>query len=343
MELIFFLNNGVNSKVKIPVVEIIEIIYKENLMISNLFYRFAFLEVLARWILAKFPNLKDKIKKYKNKKAKKRSLFNEEQWDAYKQLVSNSVEDNSIVLVHASMDGLNNIGVDEDMVFDFLSSFIDRGITVVSTAYPVTNRIKNKKMKPYNPEKTPCWTGMLSNKFASNPLSIRSVIPYNSLAAIGSSAKEMMEDNIDAEYVYGEHTPWRYCVINHARILFIGTTCLDSNTIQTHMIADYMGDRWPINNWYDIYDTPLKINGELINHKLKIQSNFWTQYVVEYATTRKIKEQGLLKEFLINGCPFGYITDSYDMVKYLEAECEKGKLMYMIPKKYWKKDWRKNG
>lgn len=313
-------------------------------MISHLFYRFPLIEVSVRWLLAKFPNLKKRIKKYKSKIKKQHFPYNEEKWDAYKQLVNKSVEDNSIVLVHASMDGLNRIGVDENMVFDFLSSFLERGVTVVSTAYPITNwKIKNKKMKPYNPEKTPCWTGMLSNKFVSSPLSIRSVIPYNSLAAMGPLAKEMMTDNILSEYVYGTHSPWEYCVTHHARVLFIGTTCLDSNTIQTHMLADYMGDRWPIDNWYDIYDAPIKINGKIINHKLKIQSNFWTQYVIEYATTRKIKEQGMLKEFWVENCPFGYITDAYDMIKYLESECEKGKLMYIIPQKYWKKGRKKNG
>lgn len=314
-------------------------------MISELFYRSAFLEVFARWLLAKFPQIKNKIKIVRKIEGiKERVPFNPYQWDIYKKLVNDSVEDNSIVLIHASVDGLNNIGVDENMVFEFLLSLIKRGITVVSTAYPITNlNIKDKKMKPYNPDKTPCWTGMLSNKFVSSSLSIRSVVPYNSLAAIGPLAAEMMEDNIKAEYVYGDYTPWKYCVDHHAKILFIGTTCLDSNTIQTHMLADYMGEKWPIDNWYEEYDAPLKINGEIIEHKLKIQSYFWTQYVVEYSTTRKIKKQGFLKEFQVNGCQLGYITDVYDMVKYLESECSRGKLMYIIPKRYWKKGWNKNG
>ena len=150
-----------------------------------------------------------------------------------------------------------------------------------------------------------------------------------------------MADNLEAEYVYGDHTPWKYCVEHHARILFLGTTSLDANTIQSHMLADYMGDRWPINNWYEEYDAPLKINGEVIEHKLKVQNYEWAKYIADYSTTRKLREKGFLKEYRISGCAFEYITDAYEMVKYLEAECEKGKLMYLIPRKYRKKGWKK--
>lgn len=301
------------------------------------------MEVLVRRILYRLPRIKKRIKTKQKKTAiKERKPYDEEKWSEYKNLVDKSVDDNSIILVHASMDGLRNIGVDEEAVFSFLAALVSRGITVVSTAYPITNwKIKEKRMKPYNPEKTPCWTGMLSNRFVSDPSTIRSIVPYNTLAAIGPQAKAMMYDNLDAEYVYGDHTPWKYCVDHHARILFIGTTCLDSNTIQTHMLADFMGDRWPIDNWYAEYEAPVIISGERREKKIKIQDNFWTQFVADYASTKKIKKAGYLKEYSVSGCPFGYITDSYDMVKYLEAECNKGKLMYVIPKKYWKKGWKK--
>ena len=312
-------------------------------MLEKLFYRSAFAEVLTRRILARFPKLK-KILKKKRKRAAitQKTPFNAEQWDNYRKAVDEAVEDNSIVLVHASMDGLNHIGANDEIVFDLLSSMVNRGVTVVSTAYPTTNlNVKDKRMKPYNPEKTPCWTGMLSNRFVASPLTIRSTVPYNSLAAMGPLAQEMMADNLEAEYVYGDHTPWKYCVEHHARILFLGTTSLDANTIQSHMLADYMGDRWPINNWYEEYDAPLKINGEVIEHKLKVQNYEWAKYIADYSTTRKLREKGFLKEYRISGCAFEYITDAYEMVKYLEAECEKGKLMYLIPRKYRKKGWKK--
>lgn len=312
-------------------------------MLDSLLYRSAHIEVMSRRVLAKFPKIKSAIKaKLKKSSTKERTSFDESRWNEYRTLVDKTVKDNSIILVHASMDGFNSIGIDENRVLELLLSFVERGVTVVSTAYPITNlKADGNKMRPFNPAKTPCWTGMLSNRFVSNPMSIRSAVPYNSLAAIGPLANEMMNDNLLADYVYGEHTPWKYCVEHHARILFLGTTCLESNTIQTHMLADYMGEKWPIDNWYEVFDAPIKINGEIVNKKLNIQSNFWTQFVADYASTRKIKEKGLLKEFEVGECPFGYITDSYDLIEYLKTECNRGNLTYIIPKKYWKKGWKK--
>lgn len=307
---------------------------------TSLFYRCGYAEVLTRRIFAHFPKWKEKIKaKRKDRNIRGKQPFDSAGWEEYKKIINHCIDDNSILLVHASMDGLNDLGVEENRVFDFLTSFLNRGCTIVTTAFPITNlKIKGNRMKLYDPETTPCWSGMLSNRFVASPLTIRSAVPFNSLAAMGPLAEDMMRDNLKATSVYGEHTPWKYCVDHHARILFIGTTSLESNTIQAHMLADYMGARWPIDHWYDEYETPIKIDGEVMEHTLKIQNPFWSRYVVEYATTRKIKEKGLLKKYTISCCPFEYVTDGYELVKYLESECEKGRLMYLIPKKHWKKE-----
>ncbi|MBR4706918.1 MAG: AAC(3) family N-acetyltransferase [Pseudobutyrivibrio sp.] len=306
-------------------------------MISWIFYRVWFAEPFVRWLLYRLPNLKKKIKKNTKSKPIAKKAFDANGWEQYKSTVLADINNDDILLVHASMDGLDNLGVDEEIVFDFLKSLVEKGCTVVCTAFPITNlKDKDHKMKAYNPEITPCWTGMLSNRFISEPGVIRSAVPYNSLAAMGPKAAEMMQDNIQAEYVYGDHTPWKYLVEHHAKILFIGTTSVDSNTIQTHMLADYMGPQWPIDNWYEQFECPVKINGEKIEKKLNIQSVFWTQYVMDYATTRKLEKNGYLRKYDINGCPFEIVADSKAMLDYLAAECKKGKLTYLIPKKYWR-------
>ena len=103
------------------------------------------------------------------------------------------------------------------------------------------------------------------------------------------------------------------------------------------MLADYMGENWPIDNWYEKFDCPVRINGEIIEKQLFVQDVFWTQYVMDYYTTRKLEKKGYLKKYSICDCPFEYVEDAGLMVQYLEKECKKGKLTYMIPKKYWKK------
>ena len=36
----------------------------------------------------------------------------------------------------------------------------------------------------------------------------------------------------------------------NAKILFIGVKASSSNTMAIHMLADYMGSDWPIDDWY---------------------------------------------------------------------------------------------
>lgn len=315
-----------------------------TLVLKALLYRFGFLEAAGRRILFHFPKLKSRLKRMAAPSPEgARPSFDAAGWAAYQKAVLDAVADSDIVLVHSSMDGFRPVGVGAEEVFQFLVSLADRGCTVVCAAFPITNlSIRDGKMKAYNPARTPCWTGMLSNYFLSHEGVVRSAVPYNSLAAIGPHAARMMQDNLEASTVYGEHTPWKYCVDHHAKLLFLGTTSLQANTIQTHMLADVMGDRWPIADWYEEIDCPVKTGGTLIPKTLKIQRTFWTQFVTDYETTGRLLHNGLLHTGEVAGCPFEYVDDVHEMVRFLEAECEKGRLMYAIPRRYWKKNWKRN-
>lgn len=307
-------------------------------MLQKLLFAFPFLEAGGRRFLYHFPRIKGKVKQLRKAQPEPMPTdSNLSAWNTYQKAVLDAVADADLVMVHSSMDGFRSIGIGAEEVLHLLTTLVNQGCTVVCAAFPITNLdIRDGKMRPYNPARTPCWTGMLSNYFVSSPGAVRSAVPYNSLAAIGPYAADMMQDNLEATTVYGEHTPWKYCVDHHAKLLFLGTTSLQANTIQTHMLADVMGDRWPIADWYEEIDCPVKTSSALISKTLKIQRTFWTQFVTDYATTGKLLRKGLLRRSVIAGCPFEYVDDVHEMVCFLEAECEKGHLMYAIPKKYWK-------
>ena len=61
------------------------------------------------------------------------------------------------------------------------------------------------------------------------------------------------------------------------------------------------------------------------------------KYVMEEGTSGRLKKTGLLKEYSIQGCNLGIITDSKKMMDYLMSETKNGRLTYLIPKKYYKK------
>lgn len=307
-------------------------------MLDKILEKNGYLEVFARRFLFKHPEIKKKMKYKMKHNVQEKMPFEQEKWNKYKKSVHEIIKDEEVLLIHSSIDGFNSIGVSVKEVMELIQELIQRKCTVVIPAYPITNlKIVNKSMKPYDPIKTLCWTGMLPNQFMKMQGVIRSTIPYNSLAAIGPDAKKMMEKDTMEQYVYGENSPWNYCVKHHAKILFIGTTPNDSNTIQTHMIADYMKEEWPIDNWYEKIVAPVKENGNVIQREIFIQNNYWTQFVADRYINAILKKKGIVEEREIEGCSFGVVKDSAVMVEELVSLCKKGKLNYLVPKKYLKK------
>ncbi len=305
-------------------------------MIRQLLEKCGAIEAFGRCALDAFPKLKNALKH--KRKAIAPGTRNEVAWEAYSSRVFDIVGTDSIVLIHSSMDDFAGIGISEDDVMELLIHLAERGNTIVLPTFPITNLKKpTAKTRPYDPQKTLCWTGMLPNKFIAYPAVKRSVYPFNSLAAMGPETEKILEHNQNSIYVYDQNSAWAYCVNHHAKILFIGTQAHSSNTVGIHMVPDVMGDEWPVDEWYEECSYPVKINGCVSTHTVRYQAGKWYKYVEEYATNRFLRDKGILQEESICGCYLGSVSDSWEMVDALVARCRSGKLMYCIPKKYYKK------
>ena len=255
-------------------------------MLNAILEKFDYIEVLGRCLIQKFPSIKKKLKKQsKNKNFKEKKELNSLEWEKYKKAIKSIVGKNSIVLIHSSIDGLSEMGITVDMLLEFLLTLVNDGNTIVLPTYPITNLKKqDEKVLNYNVRKTPCWTGMLPNKFLKVPQIVRSKFPYNTLAAYGPNAEEIMLNNEKAIYVYGENSAWKYCVDHHAKILFLGVTSLSSNTIAAHMIPDILEDEWPIKDWYINSKYHIKDLDEEFDIKIKIQDvDRWAKYSTQHA------------------------------------------------------------
>lgn len=308
-------------------------------MISKLFYMSGHLESFARRVINISPKIKNRIKKQvKREVISEKKDFDENKWEFYCSKVRAVVNNGDILLIHSSMDGLNSIGVDTSRVLDFFLSFLEMGCTVVLPTYAASStRVTDGRLKTYDPLKSPCWTGMLPNYFIRTPGVIRTVFPYNSLAAVGPCAEDMMHDNEQQMYVYGDHSAWKYCVDHHAKLLFIGTTSNNANTIQSHMIPDIMGDKWPIKDWYQEVICPVRVNGDIYEKVFFMQKSEWVKYIADYHITRKLEIAKILKHDVIYGCPFEYVDDAKTMVGFLVNLTMNGDMSYIVPRKYKKK------
>lgn len=252
-----------------------------------------------------------------------------------KRLRECGIHSGDIVLIHSSLDDLRSLGLTTEEILDLILEVYSE-MTVVFAAYPI-EPIKKKESYKYDPQKTLCWTGMLPNMFLKREGSVRSLFPYNSLAAKGKEAKAMMIDNIMADIPHGKGTAWDYCRLNHAKILFLGTTSREANTMAIHMVPDVMGDKWPIENWYEERKYIITNNGKKFEKVIKVQNGFWYQFVNEYKTDRLLKNNKLLIDLSFENVPLEIVPDCYEMIEYLIYQCENGKLMYSIPQKYYKR------
>ena len=305
-------------------------------MLGALLGRFGFMEALLRCTLEKFPRLKNKLKHKQASPAV--GERNDGAWQAYREKILQYVGEDSIVLCHSAMDEFAKIGVSEKDVMALFEELVAKGNTVVLPAFPMTNlKPPTEKSRPYDPEKTLCWTGLLPNTFLAHPLVRRSVYPFNSLAALGPERDNMLEGNEKSLYVYDEHSAWAYCVKKKAKILFLGSPAHSANTVGFHMVPDVMGERWPVEDWYEEVTYKVRINGRDGTHTVRFQAGKWYKYVEEYATNRFLVKEKLLSEEEIGGCYLGFVPDSEEMIAALVKRCEAGKLMYCIPKRYYKK------
>ncbi|MDC7278836.1 AAC(3) family N-acetyltransferase [Butyrivibrio fibrisolvens] len=308
----------------------------------SLLERYGFIEVGARVFLGKFPELKKMAKRMRASKAHSGSDQPAEIDPILKvqyfQKLDAFIKQDDIVLIHSSMDGLKTIGITAEEFIDFMKKQVaEKGVTFVLPCFPTTNLTPpTEKSRPYDPKKTICWTGMLPNKFLCEDGVIRTRFPYNSLAAMGPKADEMMAHDMEATSVYDKTSAWRYCYDNHAKLLFAGVKASSSNTMGSHMAPDLMGDEWPVKDWYQDVTYKVRIDGEVSEKVVRVQKDMWAQYCMEERTSGYLKEADVLSEEYIGDCNLGLVEDCKEMMDVLIKLSKKGKLVYMIPRRYRK-------
>jgi aminoglycoside 3-N-acetyltransferase len=111
-----------------------------------------------------------------------------------------------IVGVHGSLSSFGHVEGGADTVVDALLEVVGEEGTIVMSTHS-TNLSEDKrapeekaigvawkfKILPYNPEETPCSTGIIPETFRKRKGAMRSLHPTSSLAAMGARAKEIVD------------------------------------------------------------------------------------------------------------------------------------------------------
>lgn len=306
-------------------------------IVENILARFGFIEVMLRRILYNIPSIKNKVisvdKQHKVSSSNKLDDFLLLQ----EQIKKFGIRGGDLLIVHSSIDALAKTGATPKFIIDYLIDLVGSDGTLVFPAYPDINRKYDYKSVPvYDPKRSVSWTGMLPNLFCRYKGVIRSPFPYNSLAAKGLLAKDMVCHNLEGDLPHGRNSAWAFCVEHNAKILFLGTKAHHSNTV-LHVAEELMDDDWPIKDWYETQNYQIKLGDTMQDMTVRVRKMIWAQYMHEYSTAYKLKKGGYLTETSIDGINIGFINDSKKLTEFLINEAKKGHLIYSIPHKYWRK------
>jgi aminoglycoside N3'-acetyltransferase len=122
---------------------------------------------------------------------------------------------------------------------------------------------RNALLLHYDPQRTPCVVGMANELFWRRKGTLRSLHPYNPLAARGPLAEELFHDNLnDREPLpHGVDSGYyRFCQRN-GLIISVGTPLWHSMTI-IYVPEEICDANWPINDFFERRRYLIRINGK---------------------------------------------------------------------------------
>ena len=306
------------------------------MLIRFLFEHFPFLEICSKKLMGH-----GRLRYYLKKKAlhvasKKQRPTLEAKEQVFNALNRLDINQGDILILHSSMDELALVGIDAvELIKYFVARLGDNGTLVIPTFPLYSPNATSSTPLVYDKNRTLCWTGLLPNIFLCFPNVMRSEFPYNTLAAVGKHAGEMMRNNLEDMKAYGPHSAWVYCTNHHAKVLLLGTPAFHTMTI-SHIPEDLMGDKWPIKNFHIEKNFILKTPEGDKQFTALIRDEKWATYLKSYQRTRMLRKKGLLYETIFVGIYVGFVKDSKAVVDFLTERALRKKTMYYVPKRFIK-------
>lgn len=306
-----------------PVFELMirRVYYSQNFIVKNL--------VLAA----------RKLKARSDAIAAKENLSDSSKWETVKDyIVELGIYQGDLLIVHSSAEELFKIGANLQDVLQFLWGLVGENGTLAIPCFPLYND-KNydtvRKMYRYNPKRTICSTGLLPNLFIRTKGVVRSQFPWNSLAAKGALAYDMMKHNLDTDLAHGKGSAWEFCMNHRAKILLLGVKS-NHTTTMVHVAEDVLDDRWPVNNWYEEKTFLVKNDMEEKEITVRVRKPEWARYNASWYRSSQFKKQGLLNETEVEGFNVGFIKDSKMMVDFVVNQSLRHKPFFVVPKRCYK-------
>lgn len=252
-------------------------------------------------------------------------------------LKKNGVGEGSLLVVHSSYEALEITGLEPEAIIDRLLKLVGQSGTLAMPAIrsfkgepSYAERTGFEKMDvicKYNTRKTKVSSGVLPYYMVLQEDSEVSRFPLNPMVAIGPLAKEMMEHNIEDEWLtpHGPKSAWKYCYDHNAVVVGLGASLEHYNTI-THVAEEAFGDwHWSDDFWYcdrtfDVVDGKFEKRINIKERKPYIGK----LHFAEKNLYRDLIRDGIVKEEVIEGAIPVFIETAQGYINYLRDKNKNG-------------------
>ncbi len=149
------------------------------------------------------------------------------------------------VMVHSSLSGIGHVEGGAPTVIEALIEIIGPNGLLIMPCPPTSGStmeaIKRKEL--FNPETTPCTTGIICETFRRGPGVFRSYHPTHSIAAFGKNASWLVKDHHLDETPFGPKSPFARLLELDGYVLGIG---LDTRWMTIYHHFEDMNEGFPI-------------------------------------------------------------------------------------------------
>jgi aminoglycoside 3-N-acetyltransferase len=150
----------------------------------------------------------------------------------------------------------------------------------------------------YDPRRTPCAVGMANELFWRRHGVLRSLHPYNPLAAKGPLAEELLRDNLNARepLPHGVDSGYyRFCA-RHGLVISVGVPLWHAISI-IHVAEEIRDADWPIKNFFERRRYSIRIDGQAEIHVVRQRRPaFGSLCVCNRKVRRDLLREGILHE-----------------------------------------------
>lgn len=177
----------------------------------------------------------------------------------------------------------------------------------------------------YDPARTPCGVGLANEAFWRRPGVRRSLHPFNSLAAYGPLAADLLQDNLneDKPLAHGIYSGYyRFCQHN-GLVISVGVPLGASLTL-VHAIEDVLDSQYPIKGFFRERRYLVRVNG--VDQPWTVREGR-PEYAMFCRCGRKgwrdLRGEGILHEGTVDGVRVDWAW-SREVLDFFASRCKSG-------------------